>query len=89
MIDWLSSQKRREKRKTARDAKLREELAAKARAFESDIKQALEDFTELTINGVRQRILVDRITIIDASPLAKWFIINKQDFGQNDYYGLI
>jgi hypothetical protein len=71
MIDWLSSQKRREKRKTARDAKLREELAAKARAFESDIKQALEDFTELTINGVRQRILVDRITIIDASPLAK------------------
>jgi hypothetical protein len=71
MIDWLSCQKRRGKRKAARDAKLREELAVKARAFDSDVKQPLEDFTELTINGVRQRILVDRITITDASPFAK------------------
>ena len=64
MIDWLSSQKRREKRKAARDAKLREELAAKARVFEPDVEQALENFTELTINGKRERIPVDRITIM-------------------------
>ena len=66
MIDWLSSQKRQEKRKAARDAKLREELAVKARAFEPDVDQALEDFTELTINGKREKIPVDRITIMDA-----------------------
>ena len=64
MIDWLSSQKRREKRKAARDAKLREELAAKARLFEPDVEQVLENFTELTINGKRERIPVDRITIM-------------------------
>jgi len=71
MIDWLSSQKRQEKQKAARDAKLREELAAKARGFESDVKQTLDDFTELTINGVRQRILVDCIAILDVSPVAR------------------
>ena len=64
MIDWLSSQKRREKRKAARDAKLREELAAKARVFEPDVEQALENFTELTINGKRERIPVERIKIM-------------------------
>jgi len=64
MIDWSWSQKRREKRKAARDAKLREELAVKARAFEPDVEQALENFTELTINGKRERIPVERITIL-------------------------
>jgi hypothetical protein len=62
MIDWLSSHKRQEKRKAARDAKLREELAAKVNALESDVIQTLEDFTELTIEGMRRRVPVDRIT---------------------------
>ena len=69
MIDWLSSQKRRDKRKAARDAILREELAAKAKTFEPGIANTLADFTELTINGIRQRVNVDRITIVDVPPV--------------------
>ena len=69
MIDWLSSQKRQEKRKAARDAKLREELATKVNALESDVRQTLQDFTDLTIEGMRRRVPVDRITIIDVSPI--------------------
>ena len=71
MIDWLSSQKRQEKRKAARDAKLREELAVKARVFENGLEQEQEqeqeqeDFTEITINGRRERIPVNRITIMN------------------------
>ena len=71
MIDWLSSRKRSAKRKAARDAMLREKLGVKARIFESDVKQVLEDFTELTINGLRQRVYVDRITIMDVSPITE------------------
>ena len=67
MIDRLSSRKRQEKRKAARDARLREELAAKVNALEFDLKQTLEDFTELTIEGMRRRVPVDRITITGMS----------------------
>ncbi len=68
MITWLSNQKRNDKRKATRDAVLRNELAAKAKTFESDVKVVSDDFTDLTINGKRQRIHVDRITIVGVSP---------------------
>jgi hypothetical protein len=71
MIGWLSNQKRRAKRKAARDTILREELAAKARTFEPDVKHVLEDFTDLTINGMRQRVHVDRITIMAVTPITE------------------
>ena len=69
MLEWLSSQKRLEKRKAARDAKLREALAVKARQFDNEVRQAVEDFTEITINGLRQKVPVDRITVIDVVPM--------------------
>jgi alpha-D-ribose 1-methylphosphonate 5-triphosphate diphosphatase PhnM len=69
MIDWLSGQKRRGKQKADHEARLREELAAKVSAYEPDVKQVLNDFTELTINGMRQKIPVDRITIMEVAPL--------------------
>ena len=71
MINWLSSQKRQEKQKIERDAKLKEELAAKIKALEANGKQELDDFTELTINGMRQKVNVDRITIIGVSPITE------------------
>jgi hypothetical protein len=74
MIDWLSTQKRREKRKAARDAILKEEISAKAKSFETEGKQVVEDFTELTINGLRRRVPVDRITILDVSQVTEQFV---------------
>lgn len=68
MIDWLSKQKRDQKRKEKRDKKLREELSAKAQEFEPESKPSREDFTEITIKGVRHRVPVDRITLIDTTP---------------------
>lgn len=67
MINWLSKQHRDQRKKEARDKKLREELAKKAQEFIPQQRQVLEDFTDLTINGERQRVSVDRITIIDST----------------------
>ena len=65
MIKWFSRQHREQRRKEARDKRLREELAVKAQEFVPQSRQVLDDFTDMTINGVRQRVSVDRITIVD------------------------
>ena len=75
MINWLSSQKKQEKRKAARDARLKEELSAKIKALKDNVQQELDDFTELTINGMRQKVYVDRITIIDISPIPQGWVM--------------
>ena len=71
LIDWLSKQKRDQKRKEKRDNKLRAELAAKAQEFDSQVRPTIDEFTESTINGVRQKVAVDRITLVDANPRSK------------------
>ena len=68
MIDWLSKQKRDQKRKEKRDKKLREELSAKAKEHQPESQPSQEDFTEITIKGVRHKVPVDRITLVDTTP---------------------
>ena len=67
MIGWLSRRNRDKQRKETRSKKLREELAAKVQELDSNVRQSVEDFTDLTINGVRKKVATDRMTLVDAS----------------------
>lgn len=63
MFDWLSMQRKEQKRKDAHEQELKKSLASKVAHYKKYIEPADDDFTEVAIDGKKVRVAKQQITI--------------------------
>ena len=63
MLDWLSKKKREEKEKQIREEELKKSLSEKLAHYQAKQQEAVDDHTELFINGKKVRVAKEQINL--------------------------
>ena len=63
MLDWLSKKKREEKEKQIREEELKKSLSEKLAHYQEKQQEAVDDHTELFINGKKVRVAKEQINL--------------------------